>query len=134
MNVFVMKNRYLATAIIGLGLVGFVGAASAQYRDYSDERSRDYLSYPERNLRSEINHVNRMYAHVRWQLRRYSAGPHLWREYRHISREIDRVNYEYNRGSFDRYRLQRDIEHVHSELHQIELELRVRGSDYYRWH
>jgi len=129
-----MKRNLLIAAAIGLALIGSSGVASAQYRDEPRERSSDYRSDSHRNLRYEINHVNRMYAHVRWQLRRYSAGPHLWREYRHISREIDRVNYEYNRGSFDRYRLQRDIEHVHSELHQIELELRVRESDYYRWH
>ena len=128
-----MKKVLFAAAVIGLGLVGFGPAASAQNPDYRRERGDNYRSHSHRDLRYEIDHVNRMYGHVRGELRSYSAGRHIWREYEHLSREIRHVNYEFNRGYADRYQLQGEIEHIHAELHHIELELRARESDYYRW-
>jgi len=130
---FIMKGNLLIAAAIGLALIGSSGVASAQYRDEPRERSSDYRSDSRRNLRYEINHVNRMQMHVRWELQRYGAPWHLWREYRAVSREIDRLNYEFNRRSFDRYHLHRQVERIHAQLHQIELAMRVRGGDYYRW-
>ena len=129
-----MKNSLLISAVIGFGLVGFGGAASAHDRDDRDGRGSDYRSHSDGNLRSEVDHVNRMYAHVRWELRSYRAGRHIWREFEHLSGEIRQLNYQSNRGYADRYRLQGLIEHIHAELHHIETELRVRDSDYYRWH
>jgi hypothetical protein len=130
---FIMKRNLLIAATIGLALIGSSGVASAQYRDEQRGRSSDYRSDSHGNLRYEINHVNRMQSQVRWELQRYSAPWHLWREYRAVSREIDRLNYEFNRGSVDRYRLHRQVERIHVQLHQIELAMRVRGGDYYRW-
>ena len=129
-----MKKNFLTAAVIGLGLVGLGGRASAHDSDYRDDRRSEYhQSHSYGNLRSEIDHVNRMYAHVRWQLRSYNAGRHLWREYEHLSGEVRQLNYEFNRGYADRYRLRGEVEHIHGELHHIEVELRVRESDYYRW-
>src|ERR1700694_4387509 len=122
---FIMKRNLLIAATIGLALIGSSGVASAQYRDEQRGRSSDYRSDSHGNLRYEINHVNRMQMHVRWELQRYSAPWHIWREYRTVSRVIDRLNYEFNRGSFDRYRLRRQVEHIHAELHRIELGLRA---------
>ena len=126
-----MKKNLFTVAAIGVALIGFSGVALAH--DYSDDRNSDYRSYSQRDLRYEISHVNRMYAHVRSELRSYNAGRHIWREYEHLSREIRHVNYVFNRGYADRYQLQGEIEHIHGELHHIELDLRVRESDYYRW-
>ncbi|MEY2481158.1 MAG: hypothetical protein QOI04_2085 [Verrucomicrobiota bacterium] len=125
--------------MIGLGLIGLGASASAQdYRqeyqqDSRYERGDNYRSHSHRSLRGEVDHVNRMYAHVRGEMRAYGAGRHLWRQYEHLSGEIHHVNYVFNHRQFDPYRLQGEIEHIHGELHRIEQELRVRESGYYRW-
>lgn len=129
-----MKKHLFVAAIASAGVIGLSAVTSAQNRDYRDGRDYDYRSHSHQDLQRKINHLNRMLAHVQWEMRSYGAGRHIWSEYRHLSREIDHVNYEFNRGYVDRYHLEREIEHIHGELHHIELELRIRDRDYYRWY
>jgi hypothetical protein len=44
-----------------------------------------------------------------------------------------RVNWRYNHGDFNRYRLHREVERIHAELHNVEVRLHVHTRDYYRW-
>ena len=125
---FAMKKLILIIAL-GLGL----GSVSAFAQDYRYEDRSAYAHPRGGRVGYEVNHVNRMLAHVQWQLRRYGGGWFLRREVAHISGEVNHINWEYRTGNFRWYRLQREIEHVHSELHSVEQRLRVRSGDYYRW-
>ena len=125
-----MKKLILITAL-GLSL-GITSAFAHEEENGYDQRSR-YM--PERHNRagSEINHINRMLAHVQGQMARYGANWRIRREVRHISGEVNRVNWEYQNGRFNWYHLRGQIEHIHSELHNVELRLQFRQHDYYRW-
>jgi hypothetical protein len=79
-----------------------------------------------------IDHLNRMLAHVRWELSRYRGDWRLRREVDRISGDVNRVNARYRRG-YDTWRLRREVDSLREQLHQIEVRLRVRGGDYYRW-
>jgi hypothetical protein len=130
---FDMKKFGLIITLV----VGIVGASAfaAEYRDdyrndgldaYSHERHDGGLEY-------QINKMNRMLNHVRWELRRYGAGWRLRREVSGISREVDRINWRYRRNEFDRSRLRSEVESVRGRLHGIEVRLRVREGEFFRW-
>ena len=122
-----MKKLILIIAL-GLGL----GSVSAFAHEYDDQRS-DYRPVRHNEAASQINHINRMLAHVRSQMGRYGADWRTRREVRHISGEVNHVNWEYQTGRFGWYHLRGEIEHIHNELHNVELRLRFRPNDYYRW-
>jgi hypothetical protein len=124
---FAMKKLILIIAL-GLG----VGSFSAFAHEYDDQRS-DYRSVRHDEGAGEINHINRMLAHVQGQMARYGADWRTRREVRHISGEVNHVNSEYQTGRFGWYHLRGEIEHIHNELHNVELRLRFRPNDYYRW-
>ena len=86
-------------------------------------------------LDAEVNHLNRMRGHVRWQLNYYQARatPPIRRDFVRISREIEHVNSEFKKRDYDRAHLRREVERLHADLHDIETRLRIRKSDYYRW-
>lgn len=113
-----------------------LSAAAASTRDYedADRPAYSFLRWGDR-LDSEINHLNRMRGHVRWELGYYRAraNPRLRREFGELSREIDHINWQFRQRDYDRRRLRREIERVHAELHRIEMELHVRARDYYLW-
>ena len=69
---------------------------------------------------------------VRWELTRYRGEWRLRREVDRISSEVNRVNWRFRHG-FDSWRLRRQVDSLRAELHQIEVQLHVRGGDYYRW-
>ena len=83
----------------------------------------------------EINHLNRMRGHVRWQLNYYRARAtaQIRREFERVSSEIDEINANFKNRDYDRRRLGREIERAHIDLHQIEQQLHVRAHDYYVW-
>ena len=121
-----MKKLTLILALV-LGL----GGVSAFAYEHSDNRTA-YVSPGRSGLDWRINRLNRMLAHVRWQLSRYRGDWRLRREVGRISDEVNRVNWRYRRG-YDSWRLRREIDSLRHELHQIEVRLHVRGGDYYRW-
>jgi hypothetical protein len=124
---FAMKKLILIIAL-GLGL----GSISAFAHEYDVQRW-DHRSGRHNEAESQINHVNRMLAHIQGRMARYGADWRTRREVRHISSEVNRVNWKYRTGNFDWYRLRREIEHIHNELHHVELRLQFRANDYYRW-
>src|SRR5438067_12605511 len=103
------------------GLAGFGVAASGQ-----DDESRMingheqfYHPIPVDRLRGEVNHLNRMMTHVERALRTYHAPKSVWREYERVRQEAAVVNIQLRSKAIDRFRLCKDIEHVHAELHNI---------------
>lgn len=110
-----------------------------RYNDprYNDPRA-DYRSYDRGGggrLSYEVDHLNRMLTHVDRSMRRYGATRQMWREYAHLRAEADQLNRQFRRGEqyYNRRRLRAEIEHMHSELHQLEEQLRVPSSGWYRW-
>jgi hypothetical protein len=127
---FAMRKLILIIAL-GLGL-GSISAFAHEEESGYDQRSQ-YSPVRHNEAGSQINHINRMLAHVQGRMARYGADWRTRREVRHISGEVNHVNGEYQTGRFNWYHLRGEIEHIHSELHNVELGLRFRPNDYYRW-
>jgi hypothetical protein len=125
-----VKNLALFT-MIACGLCLAVSSASARDYDYNNRGA--YAFFNRDRLDSEINHLNRMRGHVRWELGNYRAGRQMRGEFARVSREIDHVNGEFKNRDYDRRHLRREVERLHADLHQIEQQLHVRSRDYYLW-
>ena len=130
-----MKNSNVISALLAVGLAGFGVAASGQ-----DDESRMingheqfYHPIPVDRLRGEVNHLNRMMTHVKRALRTYHAPKPIWREYERVRQEAAVVNIQLRSKAIDRFRLGKDIEHMHAELHHIEEALHVPAPQYYQW-
>ena len=122
------------TALITTAFCVFIFLTdSTSARDYS--RANQFgLTWPWRNrLHDDVNQLNRMRGHVRWQLHNYRADPQVRRDFWRISRDIDGINARVRQGGFNRRELRRDIDRARFELHQIEMALRVRPRDFYPW-
>jgi hypothetical protein len=126
--------------LIGSGLSA--ASVSTQARDYPDtNHQNNQRSDPPAygwtpfgpKLGSEINHLNRMVGHVRWQLGRYRANSKVRFVFNEIRKDVDRVNFQYKSGRYDRRQLHHEVERMHARLHALEQRLRVRSVDYYRW-
>lgn len=126
-----MKN-FLLTTVIGCGLG--LTAASASASDTDQTNYRLGLTWPwSHGLQEEINHLNRMRGHVRWQFRNYRGNREIRRDFMRVSHDIDGINSRLRSGDFNRRQLRRDVERAHSELHRIEIGLRVKERDLYPW-
>ena len=79
-----------------------------------------------------VDRLDRLLDHVHWEVSRYRGDWRLRREVERISGEVNRVNWRYRHG-FKSWRLRREIDGLRYELPRIEVQLRVRGGDYYRW-
>jgi hypothetical protein len=134
-----MKNLALMTMVAGslvLTAVSVSARDNEQRSDYSyNENERIALTWPwSDRLDNEINHLNRMRGHVRWQLRNYRVrNPQIRRDFAEVSRDIDRINGQFRPGGYNRRHLRREVERAHAELHRIELALRVKPRDFYPW-
>ena len=127
-----MKNLTLVM-LVACGLN--ISAESVSAYNYSGNTTLAFFWPWSDRLDAEINHLNRMRGHVRWQVNYYRAraNPSIRRDFARISREIDHVNYVAKHGGDDRRHLHRDVERLRVGLHNIETRLRVRSSDYYHW-
>jgi hypothetical protein len=126
-----MKKLFLITLIIcGLS----AGNVSIFAQDYESDNRSAYSQVRWGGLESEINHLNRMLGHVRWELARYRASWQMRRDFDSIRRQVERVNWKYRRGDYNRRDLRREVEQLRGDLHNLEIRLRVRNGDYYRWH
>ena len=88
---------------------------------------------PWSNLQGQVNHLNRMVGHVRWQFTRYHSDKAMQHEYWEIRHEIDQLNARFKKGGYDRGTMRRDIERLHGRLHDLEVRLQVKKNDYYHW-
>jgi hypothetical protein len=84
-------------------------------------------------IEPHINHLNRMVGQVRWQLSRYHGDTSVRRDFANIRRDVDRVNWVYKNGTYDRRQLRAEIDGLHARLHELEVRMHVRTSDYYSW-
>jgi hypothetical protein len=88
---------------------------------------------PWSNLQGQINHLNRMVGHVRWQFTRYHSDKVMQRDYWQIRHEVDQLNSRFKVGGYDHGRMRADIERLHGRLHDLEVRLRVKKNDLYNW-
>lgn len=92
------------------------------------------VTWPWHNrLRDDLNQLNRMRGTVRWQLHNYRKPVYVRRDFWRISKQIDQINAQYRQSRFDRKQLRYDIDRARSDLHQIEVALRVRPHDLFVW-
>jgi hypothetical protein len=84
-------------------------------------------------IEPHINHLNRMVGHVRWQLSRYHGDVSVRREFADIRRDVDRVNWAFKSGKYERQQLRGEIYRLRDRLHQLEDRMHVRKTDYYNW-
>ena len=116
--------------VIALGMS--LGSVTAFAYDSRNENRAAYVSSDRNGLEWRIGRLNRMLSHVRWELSRYRGDWRLRREVDRISSDVNRVNWRYRHGS-EGWRLRREVDSLRYRLHQIELQLHIRGGDYYRW-
>jgi hypothetical protein len=114
-----------------IALVALSGVSAFAY-DYRYDNRTAYVNFGRNGLDWRVDRLNRMLAHVRWEVNRYRGDWRLRREVDRVSAEVNRVNWRYRHG-YDTWRLRREIDSLRAELRQIEVRLHVRGGDYYRW-
>jgi hypothetical protein len=119
-------KKFILVIVFGLSL----GSASAFAYDSRYDNHTAYVSRGRSGLDWRIGRLNRMLAHVRWEVSRYRGDWRLRREVERISAEVNRVNWRYRHG-FDSWRLRREVDSLRAQLHNIEVRLHSR--DYYRW-
>jgi hypothetical protein len=127
-----MKKLGLITRIT-CGLILTTGPISARS---SEQNTTIAFAWPWSNqLNSEINHLNRMRGHVRWELNYYRAraNSQIRRAFARVSGEIDDINANFRKHDYDHRRLEHKIGRARIDLHQIEEQLHVRSRDYYVW-
>lgn len=112
----------------------------ADYQDDREQSRYDGDRHSDREdrgnrLNYEVDHLNRMSAHVNRELRNYGAGRGLLRKYQHVQEEVSQLNNQFRRGEqfYNRRQLHAEVEHIHGELHGIEQALHVRANDLYQW-
>jgi len=104
-----------------------------EHRDRDHDRDRDWDRH-RGELQRHIDRVNKMLAHVKWQLNRYGGDWRIRRDVDRISDEVRRVNWRFEhwrRG--DRGDLRDDVRELRGKLHNIEERLHVRSRDFFRW-
>ena len=121
-------KKLILVIVLGLSL----GSVTAFAYDSRYDNRTAYVSSERSGLEQRIGRLNRMLSHVRGQLSRYRGDWRLRREVDRISSDVNRVNWRYRQG-FEGWRLRREVDSLRYRLHQIEMQLHVRGGDYYRW-
>jgi hypothetical protein len=131
-----MKKLALTT-IIGCSLAFATLSATARASTPERDGRGDYrlgMTWPwSHGLKEEVNHLNRMRGHVRWQLRNYRGNREIRRDFARVSRDIDQINSQFKSSSSNRGHLRHDVEKAHAELHHIETALHVKPRDFYPW-
>ena len=130
------KARMKSLVSIMTVVCAFVFAVnSVAARQYEPELNYEFaLTWPwSHSLDGDINHLNRMRGHVRWLFRNYRSNPQVRRDYFAVAHDIDGINERFKQSGYDRRQLRRDVERAHSDLHRIELALKVKPRDFYPW-
>lgn len=130
-------KHFALTTMIGCSLGLATASASAPGLKQGYGCQGDYrlgMTWPwSHGLSDEVNHLNRMRGHVRWQFRNYRANREVRRDFMRVSNDIDRINSQFKQRDSNRRQLRHDVERSHIELHRIELALHVKPRDFYPW-
>ena len=85
------------------------------------------------NLQNEVNQLNRMLGHVRWQFTRYHSNRAVQQDYWRIKHEAEGLNARYKAGNYDKKRMRDEIHGLRVRLQEIEIRLKVKKADLYIW-
>jgi hypothetical protein len=128
-------KKFSLMLLIAFGVGGL--SASALGYDYENQERSEYsqVAWPWEGggLQWQINHLNRMVGHVRWELSRYHGDSRVRREFAQIRREVDHVNWQYRNGHHDQRQLRAEIDRIRFRLHDLEGRMHVRRNDFYNW-
>lgn len=135
-----MKTKLALIIALGLGLVS--APAFAYDRDehhgdrdehHDNDRDHDWNRH-RGELERHINRVNKMLAHVKWELSRYGGDWKIQRDVDRISDDVRKVNWRFEHHKFgDRGDLRDDVRELRGKLHNVEERLHVRSRDFFRW-
>lgn len=130
-----MKKLTMFAAFLAVGLAGFGAGASAQddERGMISGREQGYRPIAVDRLKSEVNHLNRMMAHVEKALRTYKAPKAISQKYDRVRQEVAVLSGQLRSKAIDALRLRKEIERMHAELHRIEEELHIPAQSQYQW-
>jgi hypothetical protein len=147
-----MKTKLTLIIAVGLGLVtsGAFAYDRDEHRDdnrnesYSGDRNGDNDRHDDNDrhgdwgrhrgeLQAHINRMNKMLAHVKWELSQYKGDWRLKREAERISDEARRINWKFEHRRGDRDEIRSDVQRIRAKLHNIEERLHVRSGDFFRW-
>jgi predicted nucleic acid-binding Zn-ribbon protein len=123
-------KKLILTIALGVTLCS---ATAFAYDRYDNERVAYHSPDSRASLDRQVDHLNRMLDHIRWQVRNYRADWRVRRDVQSIAREVDRLNHRFQSGQYDRSRMRAEIDRLHDRLHGVEQRLQVRSRDYYRW-
>src|ERR1700756_3409464 len=100
-----MKISVIAAILLtaDVAFAGNVGAAAAS-EPLSFGFQWPWSNWSNPSLSNQVNQLNRMLGHVRWQFTRYHSNRALQQDYFRIKHEATRLNERYKSGSYDRKR------------------------------
>ena len=130
-----MKKLTMFAALLAVGLAGFGTGASAQddERGMTSGRESAYRPIAVDKLKTEVNHLNRMMAHVEKALRTYKAPKAISQKYDRVRQDVAVLSSQLRSKAIDALRLRKEIERMHAELHRIEEELHLPAQAQYQW-
>ena len=91
-----MKKLLLLSALCAAFLLPLT--ASAKDKNYRDE---DYYKKEYKQTRDDIRNVQKHYDRVRDQLKNGQTSRSMWEQFKSIGSELDRLNYQFERGNTD---------------------------------
>jgi hypothetical protein len=127
-----MKNFWRISVAVLIVVVGSLVPIQARANSDRGDFSLTMFQWGG-GIEPHVNHLNRMVGHVRWQLSRYHGDTSVRREFADIRRDVDRVNWTFKNGKYDRQKLRGEIDGLRGRLHQLEVRMHVRANDYYIW-
>ncbi len=124
-------RTWIAIGLMTCATLG--GSVSVFGYDYENDAPPEYIQVLwEHRLDSDMNQLNRMLGHVRWQLRNYKKGPQFRERFQRVAREVDKLNTQFRSTDYKPRELRAEIYRLRGDLHQIELDLHVKKADLYR--
>src|SRR5881392_2612724 len=95
-----MNRNIFLIAIVAAGLLGTPAVAQEYgparwFRHDDDER----VEGSRWGLRRDVDRINRMLSHVRYEMQRYTASRRFWSAYRDAEADVNQANYLFRRGA-----------------------------------
>ena len=135
MRTIPMKLRFLAVLFLFSAVTAMAADPGPITRNESVSLGFQWPSWFSNtgNLQNQVNQLNRMLGHVRWQFTRYHSNRALQQDYFRIKHEAERLNARYKTGKYDQKQMRSDIQGLRARLQEIEVRLKVKKADLYVW-